>query len=60
MAKACQPLDTAARHAVLAGMTVVIEYTAAQERTYTEMDQVAVGWAPRAALEREEIVRAHR
>jgi hypothetical protein len=41
-------------------MIVVIEYTAAQERTYTEMDQVAVGWAPAAALEREEIVRAHR
>jgi hypothetical protein len=41
-------------------MTVVIEYTAAQERTYTEMDQTAGGWAPRTALEREEIVRAHR
>ena len=41
-------------------MIVVIEYTAAQERTYTEMGQAAVGWAPRAALEREEIVRADR
>jgi hypothetical protein len=46
--------------AVLAGMIEVIEYTPAQEQTYTEMYQAAVGWAPAEALEREEIVRAHR
>lgn len=45
--------------AVLAGMIEVIEYTAAQERTYTEMYQAAVGWAPAEALKRKEIVRAH-
>ncbi len=38
----------------------VIEYAPVQERTYTEMYQAAVGWAPGAALQREEIVRAHR
>jgi catechol 2,3-dioxygenase-like lactoylglutathione lyase family enzyme len=42
----------------LGGMIEVIEYTAAQERTYTEMYQAAVGWIPARTLEREEIVRA--
>lgn len=46
--------------AVLGGMIEVIEYTPEQERTYTEMYQAAVGWTPAEALEREEIVRAHR
>ena len=55
MATACQPCQYAARQAEVE----VIEYTPVQERTYTEMYHAAVGWA-RAALEREEIVRAHR
>jgi Glyoxalase/Bleomycin resistance protein/Dioxygenase superfamily len=46
--------------AMLGGMIEVIEYSAAQERTYTEMYQAAVGWTPAEALEREEIVRGHR
>jgi catechol 2,3-dioxygenase-like lactoylglutathione lyase family enzyme len=46
--------------AVLGGMIEVVEYTPAQEHTYTEMYQAAVGWNPEEALEREEIVRAHR
>jgi catechol 2,3-dioxygenase-like lactoylglutathione lyase family enzyme len=46
--------------AILGGMIEVIEHTPAQERTYTEMYQAAVGWTPAQALEREEIVRAHR
>jgi hypothetical protein len=41
-------------------MIEVIQYTPAKERTYTEIYQAAVGWAPAEALEREEIVRAHR
>ncbi len=48
------------QHGVLAGMIVVIEYASAQERTHSEMYQAAVGWAPGAALEPEEILRAHR
>jgi hypothetical protein len=32
--------------AVLGAMIEVVEHTAAQERTYTEMYRAAVGWTP--------------
>ena len=57
MATACQPCQYAARRPL---KSKVIEYTPVHERTHTEMYHAAVGWAPAAALEREEIVRAHR
>lgn len=42
--------------AALGGMIEVIEYTAAQERTYTEMYQASIGWVVPAEPTREQIV----
>jgi Glyoxalase/Bleomycin resistance protein/Dioxygenase superfamily len=46
--------------AVLGGMIEVIEHTAAQERTYTEMYRAALGWAPETSADPKEIIHAHR